>query len=235
MRLWTAPGQRRSANGPGIHIAPNDGLLLGARSLPRKWQCVATPFILNLLAAHSFYLLQSNFFNFHLSIHLSYLVLLLVTVSLCSALARVLHFHGKPSAGLSSSICSRKTYNRRDIHSPGSLFTERFADSIRGPLLLRLRAVSLIVIGGVWEREGLGRARKKRVRCATCRALPSTGALPLTPCSPSAASAFSFTVSAQMLTFNRPRTSLYSPSLTVLLPQCRRMAPLAQRVLCRFA
>lgn len=97
MRLWTAPGQRRSANGPGIHIAPNDGLLLGARSLPRKWQCVATPFILNLLAAHSFYLLQSNFFNFHLSIHLSYLVLLLVTVSLCSALARVLHFHGKPA------------------------------------------------------------------------------------------------------------------------------------------
>jgi hypothetical protein len=114
-------------------------------------------------------LLQSNFI--HLSIHLCSAAggnrIALFRTGKSSTLSR------KPSTGLSSSICSRKTYNRRDIHSPGSLFTECFL--IRGLLLLRLRAVSLIVIGGVWEREGLvwaGQGQGRSV-CAL-RHLPGT-------------------------------------------------------------
>jgi len=125
---------QRSANGhgPGIHIAPNDGLLLGARPP----QCIATPFILNLLAAHSFY----NFINsLEISIFRCYvkrynIVLLLVTVSLCSALARILHFHGsRPQPFQVSSAPERP---RLIIRNPQTCY---YRYSTRGPLLLHCR------------------------------------------------------------------------------------------------
>ena len=110
----------------------------------------------------------------------------MITVSLCFALARVLHFHGSrpqddsPQPFQVPSAPGGHIIADRDVHRPGSFIHRTFLDS---------GAVALALARGVAYRDWwcLGKRRSGQgkeeacVPCATCRALPSMGTLPRLP------------------------------------------------------